>query len=671
MSGEVRKELLGVVFFGLFIFLGVSLISYSPFDVSFHTVSSRPTQNLCGKVGSYTADLIFQIFGIMGFLIAFFFLFLSFLYIRKREITQKAPFFSGVGLFFLSASILLQSILGEVDVKGVRMFFSGLLGFVLKDGLERLFGQFGSLFISSLFLFISLFFLLQAPIIEAIEKRFKRRRPVERRKEIKIRESERERQERRPHQETLDFVKDYGPYKLPSISLLDYVEKKDLRPDRETLRFNASLLEKKLKDYGIEGRVVEVRPGPVITLYEFEPAPGIKVSRIANLEDDLAMALSAYSVRIVAPIPGKSVVGIEVPNRERQTIYLREILESETFQSSTSVLTLALGMTISGEPFVADLSKMPHLLVAGATGSGKSVALNSMICSILFKATPLHVRFIMIDLKMLELSHYEEIPHLLLPVVTSPKNAKVALKWLIEEMERRYTIMAEKGSRNIERYNQKVSKEGGDIMPYIVIVIDELADLMIVSTKEVEEYIARLAQMARASGIHLVLATQRPSVDVLTGIIKANIPARIACQVSSKVDSRTIIDASGAETLLGAGDMLFMSPGLGKLMRLHGPFVSEGEIRRIVDFLKTQGRPEYRHEILEETEGEEEPIDDEKYTEAVQFVMERGEASISMIQRRFRIGYNRAARIVERMEKEGIVGPSDGVKPREVLKRWR
>lgn len=672
MSSEVKKELFGVLLFGLFIFLTVSLLSYSPFDVSFHTASSRPTENLCGKAGSFTADLILQIFGVAGFLIVLFVLFLSILYIRKKEIPEKATFFSGAALFFLSTSILLQAGLGEIDLRGVRIFFSGLVGFLLKDGLERLFGRFGSLLLSSLFLLTSLFFLLQAPLFTVLGKRFERKRLIQKKREIRIRETGKGAQEKRPYQETLDFVKDYGPYKLPSLSLLDQVEKKELRVDKETLRFHANLLEKKLRDYGIEGTVVEVKPGPVVTLYEFEPAPGIKVSRIVNLEDDLAMAFSAYSVRIVAPIPGKSVVGIEVPNKERQTIYLREILESETFQSASSFLTLALGMTISGEPFVADLSRMPHLLVAGATGSGKSVALNSMICSILFKATPVHVRFIMIDLKMLELSHYEEIPHLLLPVVTSPKNAKVALKWLIDEMERRYTVMAEKGSRNIERYNQKVGKEGGEIMPYIVVVIDELADLMIVSTKEVEEYIARLAQMARAAGIHLILATQRPSVDVLTGIIKANIPARIACQVSSKVDSRTIIDAHGAETLLGAGDMLFMGPGVGKLIRLHGPFVSEGEIKRIVDFLKSQGKPEYRHEILEVKEEEEEDlVDDEKYEEAVQFVMERGEASISMIQRRFRIGYNRAARIVERMEKEGIVAPSDGVKPREVLKRWK
>jgi len=361
-----------------------------------------------------------------------------------------------------------------------------------------------------------------------------------------------------------------------------------------------------------------------------------------------------------------------VPNKIRQTVYFREIIESKTFESSHSFLTLAVGKTISGEPFVAELAKMPHLLVAGSTGSGKSVSLNSMICSILFKATPTNVKFLMIDLKMLELSFYDGIPHLLLPVVTNAKNAKTSLRWLIDEMERRYTMMSELGVRNIDKYNQKMVKQEQDPIPYIVVVIDELADLMMTSTKEVEEYIARLAQMARASGIHLILATQRPSVDVLTGIIKANFPARISCKVFSKVDSRTILDTNGAESLLGYGDMLFLSPGISRLQRLHGPFVSEGEIKRIVEFLKGQGTPTYHTEILEEHDDEQngnDEIDDEKYKEAVEFVVDKGEASISMVQRRFRIGYNRAARIVERMEKEGIVGPSDGVKPREVLKR--
>jgi S-DNA-T family DNA segregation ATPase FtsK/SpoIIIE len=545
----------------------------------------------------------------------------------------------------------------------------------LERTLLNVFSRFGSVLISLIIFVISLFLIVQITMLSVIEQRVARRKSVERTKEIKVVEEPKPspppKEERKVVQETFEFVKDIGPYKLPSVSLLDEVERREVKVDKESIQANARILEKKLKDYGIDGKVTEVRPGPVVTMYEFEPAPGIKVSRISNLSDDLAMALSAVSIRIVAPIPGKSVVGIEIPNKVRQTVYLREIIESDLFSSSRMFLALALGKTIAGEPSVAELTKMPHLLVAGSTGSGKSVSLNSMICSILFRATPMAVRFLMIDLKMLELSFYDGIPHLLLPVVTSAKNAKTALRWLTDEMERRYALMAEQGVRNIEKYNQKVARQEGSGIPYIVVVIDELADLMMVSSREVEEYIARLAQMARASGIHLILATQRPSVDVLTGIIKANFPARISFQVSSKVDSRTILDSNGAESLLGYGDMLFLSPGLGRLQRIHAPYVSEGDIKRIVEFLKTQGAPAYHNEILEEKEesNAEDEIDDEKYQEAVNFVSERGEASISMIQRRFRIGYNRAARIVERMEQEGVVGPATGVKPREVLKR--
>ncbi|MDO9124276.1 MAG: DNA translocase FtsK, partial [Deltaproteobacteria bacterium] len=436
--------------------------------------------------------------------------------------------------------------------------------------------------------------------------------------------------------------------------------------------------------------------GPVITVYEFEPAPGVKVSRIVNLADDLALALSAVTIRIVAPIPGKAVVGIEVPNAVRETVYFREVIDSDPFRNSKSKLSFGIGKDISGEPFIFDLARMPHLLVAGSTGSGKSVSVNSMISSILFKATSEEVRFLMIDPKMLELSDYEGIPHLLLPVVTNPKKAAIALKWLVDEMERRYTVLAEKAVRNIEHYHQKMDKElkekgkvykrRGDTLegdenkteeriewlPYIVVVIDELADLMMISSKEVEESITRLAQMARAVGIHLILATQRPSVDVLTGLIKANFPARISFQVTSKVDSRTILDTICAEHLLGSGDMLFLPPGSSKLIRIHGAFISGAEIKRVVEFLKKQGKPSYEMSILtevkkeKETTGEDDEYD-EKYDEALAFLAETGQASISLIQRRFRIGYNRAARIIEKMEGEGVVGPSDGVKAREVL----
>ncbi|MBA4391214.1 MAG: cell division protein FtsK [Syntrophus sp. (in: bacteria)] len=675
MSGELKKEILGIGLLGVFLFLLVSLLSYHPLDPSFHTIADGSTRNLCGKAGSYLSDFLIQAFGMMSYFLAIFTFIFAVFYVKKKDPPNIIVFSSGLALFFLSISSLLQILVGKIHLRGVSIDFSGLLGSLLESVFMNFFSYFGSLLISVILFLISLFLIIQAPILSMIEERLARRKTADRRKEIKVTTEEKRevpKEEKKPVQEAFEFFKEIGPYKVPPATLLDPVEKREVKVDKESIQANASILEKKLKDYGVEGKVTEVKPGPVITMYEFEPAPGIKVSRISNLADDLAMALSAVSIRIIAPIPGKAVVGIEIPNKARQTVYLREMIESEVFRASHSYLTLVLGMTIAGEPYVADLAKMPHLLVAGATGSGKSVSLNSMICSILFKATPGNVRFLMIDLKMLELSFYEGIPHLLLPVVTNSKNAKTALRWMTDEMERRYSMMAEKGVRSIEKYNQKMQKqEGGETLPYIVVVIDELADLMMVSPKEVEEYIARLAQMARASGIHLILATQRPSVDVLTGIIKANFPARISCKVFSKVDSRTILDTNGAESLLGNGDMLFLSPNIGRLQRLHGPYVSEGEIKRIVEFLKQQGAPSYHNEILKEPEEEEngEEMDDEKYQEAVEFVMSKGEASISMVQRRFRIGYNRAARIVERMERGGVVGPSDGVKPREVFRK--
>jgi S-DNA-T family DNA segregation ATPase FtsK/SpoIIIE len=425
----------------------------------------------------------------------------------------------------------------------------------------------------------------------------------------------------------------------------------------------------------VEGEIVEILPGPVITMYEFKPAPGIKISKVAGLSDDLALALRAPSVRIVAPIPGKAAIGIEIPNNKRELVHLEEILTSAAYKGSPYRLTIALGKDITGLPFVTDLSKMPHLLVAGATGTGKSVSLNAMINSILFKCSPESVQFLMIDPKRIELSIYKDIPHLLHPVVTQPKEATRALRWAVREMERRYSALSDKGVRNIEAYNRKVIKEKQDepTLPYIILVIDELADLMMTSSREVEEAITRLAQMARAAGIHLIIATQRPSVDVLTGIIKANFPARISFQVSSRVDSRTILDSIGAENLLGEGDMLFLPPGVGRVTRIHGAYISEEEVRKVTDFLRGQMKPNYNPAMMEdvardeEAGGDEEDIElDEKYEKAVDMVIQTGQASISMIQRKLRVGYNRAARMIEAMEKAGVVGPSDGIRAREV-----
>jgi DNA segregation ATPase FtsK/SpoIIIE, S-DNA-T family len=428
--------------------------------------------------------------------------------------------------------------------------------------------------------------------------------------------------------------------------------------------------------------VVEILPGPVITMYEYKPAPGVKISKVAGLSDDLALAFRAPSIRIVAPIPGKAAIGIEIPNEQREMVTLKEVFSSPAYWNSNDRLPIALGKDITGSPVVADLTKMPHLLVAGATGSGKSVSINTMIQSILFRIPPDLVRFLMVDPKRIELSVYHDIPHLLHPVVTEPKEATRALRWAVAEMERRYMLLSDRGVRNIEGYNRKVSREekptsenaadgANKILPYIIVVIDELADLMMTSSRDVEESITRLAQMARAAGIHIIIATQRPSVDVLTGIIKANFPTRISFQVSSKVDSRTILDAIGAEHLLGDGDMLFMPPGVGRITRIHGPYVSEEEIKRVADFLRGQRKPDYDETILSEVSRDEEVEEgdlemDEKYQQAIDVVVQTGQASISMLQRRLRVGYNRAARMIEVMEREGIVGPSDGVRARDV-----
>jgi len=485
-----------------------------------------------------------------------------------------------------------------------------------------------------------------------------------------------------------------GTLQLPSLSLLDAHQKeRDGRVSKESLREDAQILVQKLEDFNINGRITEISPGPVITRFEFEPAPGIKITRIVGLADDLALALKAISIRIIAPIPGKAAVGIEVPNKRRETVFFKEIVSREEFLGSGSKLTVGLGKDTEGKPVINDLARMPHLLIAGSTGSGKSVLVNTIICSLLYKAIPDEVKFLMIDPKRLELSLYEGIPHLLHPVVTDPKKAAIALRWAVDEMERRYKKLAEKGVRDIVRYNQKIADEQGrrpekngkkttlaaaeqqaeqdQKMPYIVIVIDELADLMMVCARDVEVHIARLAQMARAAGIHLIVATQRPSVDILTGTIKVNFPCRISCQVSSKVDSRTILDTIGAERLLGKGDMLFLPPGSSKLQRIHGALISEEEISRIVEFLKHQMCPSYDESILlsaktEDAEAGDKEFD-EFYDQAVALVAETGQASISMLQRRLRVGYNRAARMIEKMEEQGVVGPSDGVKPRHVL----
>jgi S-DNA-T family DNA segregation ATPase FtsK/SpoIIIE len=444
---------------------------------------------------------------------------------------------------------------------------------------------------------------------------------------------------------------------------------------REQLMANASMLEAKLMEFGVEGRVLEVAGGPVITMYEYQPAPGVKIAKVSGLSTDLAMAMKAESIRVVAPIPGKNAIGIELPNPDRGLVTLRELVESPEFAALESPLSLVLGVDITGGPVVTDLGRMPHLLIAGATGSGKSVGLDCMIMSILYKAPPDRVRFLMIDPKCVELALYRDLPHLIHPVLTDPGEATTALKWAVAEMDARYRLMAERGVRNIRGYNELAEREaggaadGGGTMPYLVIVIDELSDLMLTSPKDVEVSIMRLCAKARASGIHLILATQRPSVDVLTGVIKANLPTRISFQVATKFDSRTILDQVGAENLLGKGDMLFQPPGTSRLTRLHGAYVSDEEKRRVTDHVRSFGPPEYIETLAPPESGDgagrEEP--DDRYGEAVELVRRTGKATISHIQRHLRIGYNRAARIIEDMEREGVIGPPDGTRPRQIF----
>ncbi|HXI30464.1 MAG TPA: DNA translocase FtsK 4TM domain-containing protein [Vicinamibacterales bacterium] len=470
-----------------------------------------------------------------------------------------------------------------------------------------------------------------------------------------------------------------GAYTLPPLALLD-ASKAERKIDERELMDGARLLEEKCREFSVEGSVVQIHPGPVVTTFEFKPDAGVKYAKITGLAEDLCLAMQADSV-LIDRIPGKSTVGIQIPNHTREQISLRELLESEAYKRSTSKLTIALGKTIHGEPYMADLATMPHLLIAGSTGAGKSVSMNSMLTSILYRATPDDVRLIMIDPKRLELGMYEDIPHLMTPVVVDSKQAANALRWAVREMEERYKTLAAVGVRNIEQYNRNMQaaiaagekpEEGKELklLPFIIVVIDELADLMMVASSEVEESIARLAQMARAVGIHLILATQRPSVDVITGLIKANLPSRIAIRVASKIDSRTILDGNGAEQLLGKGDMLFLPPASSRFIRVHAAYISEQETARLASFLRKQGKPVYDETITAEEKTAADGLEFEKddlYDEAARIVVSSGQASISYLQRRLRIGFSRAARLVDMMEMEGLVSPAAGGKPREVL----
>ena len=712
-KGRLRREIVGIILFFLVAFALVSILTYSPLDPSFSTAAGPgKVHNLFGVVGAYLAGGLVDAFGLGAFWIPPLLLIFSLQFFSRQSSSALIVTAAGGLLLVVATGGLFSLKQPAYELFGSRFSAGGFSGISLETVLSRYTNPAGAAVILSV-LFLVGFILATRFSLVVFSRRFIGflRVAAERAKTEYLKRQERKQKARRrrekketvirqarevkiqppaispvkevpvPRQEVFDFMREDKGFQLPSAKLLDSAEEKPTLADQENLRMQSKLLEKKLEDFGVNGHVVTISPGPVITTFEYEPAPGVKINRVVNLTDDLALALRATSVRIVAPIPGKAVIGIEIPNPERQIVRFKGVVVSSEFEKSKSKLTMCLGRDIVGNPVVADLTRMPHLLIAGATGTGKSVGLNAMICSFLYKAAPEDVKLIMVDPKRIELSLYDGIPHLITPVVTEVKKATNALHWAVREMERRYELLSEKQVRNIQQFNKKVDKEveeGSEEeslqrLPLIAIIIDELADLMMAASRDVEMALTRLAQMARAAGIHLILATQRPSVDVLTGIIKANFPTRLTFQVSSKTDSRTIIDSNGAENLLGAGDMLFMPPGTGKLQRIHGAFISEAELVRITDFLKRQGKPEYDQEVTlaaPQKADEEETLEhDERYDDAVALVTKTRQASISMLQRHLRVGYNRAARMIEVMEKEGIVGPSDGVKPREVLVR--
>ncbi|MBR9982106.1 MAG: DNA translocase FtsK [Desulfatitalea sp.] len=725
----MRKEILGILLFFLVIFSLISLLSFHEHDPSIHNAGDvSAVNNLFGTVGAQTAGLLVGLFGLGAFWVPVLLLLASVHFFSHSSRMTIAHIAGGGLLLLLTTGCLLAFKQNHYELFGHKFSAGGIIGMPLKELLVQYTNVTGGLIIAGLawligfilatgFSLVAFYRRCRSAVGFGVDRfktllsKWRERRGKARQREARIKAHERSaareieikapaiaKQPKKPappQQKLFDFMRNDSRFQLPPTDFLDDPESRPGSVNEENLRMQSKLLEKKLEDFGVHGEVVAVTPGPVITTFEYAPAPGVKINKIVNLTDDLALALRAISIRIVAPIPGKAVIGIEVPNADRETVRFKEIVASGAFEQSKSKLTLCLGKDIVGHPVVAAMDKMPHLLIAGATGAGKSVALNTMICSFLYKATPDDVKMIMVDPKRIELSAYDGIPHLITPVVTDAKKATNALYWAVKEMERRYELLSEHKARNITQYNQKLERTprkpkaaaetaageaGAEAeveelrpLPYIVIIIDELADLMMVASRDVEVALTRLAQMARAAGIHLILATQRPSVDVLTGIIKANFPTRLTFQVSSKTDSRTIIDANGAENLLGMGDMLFLPPGTGRLQRIHGAYISETELGRVIDFLKQQQTPDYDQTVVaapaEDKGGGEEKEYDERYDDAVALVSRTGQASISMIQRHLRIGYNRAARIVEMMEQEGVVGPSDGVKPREVLVR--
>ncbi|MDD5254608.1 MAG: DNA translocase FtsK [Candidatus Omnitrophica bacterium] len=714
MREKRLNEFKGVVLLAVGLIVLASLVSFTPFDLSFYTSHPNiPPRNFIHHFGAYLAGLLFFLFGWSSYAVPAIILFFGLSLFRQQKPYLSIPRSIGIALLLFSAS----SLIGMFDAGNEALGFSrgGFLGFLTSRFVKGSFGTLGGYIIFGTLLTLScalvtetlistfalsitdrckVFFKQALSFKDKIPSLPARKAPLPAKKaspeeavlnkapvqekprinmpqpafssmikpkiEIKAKPKDQPETARpRAAQEAKN-----GDYQLPTLELLDSPPPLEARQIKEDLEANARVLEETLEDFAISAKVTDIERGPVITRYELEPAPGVKLNRIVALSDDIALAMKAQSVRIIAPIPGKGRVGVEVPNTQSSIVYLKEVLASKQFQEARSPLTLALGKDISGQAVTADLDEMPHLLIAGTTGSGKTVCVNSLILSLLLRETPADLKFVMVDPKMVELMPFNGLPHLLCPVVTDAKKASHALNWVVNEMEERYRLLAKVSARNIEAYNEKQEK-----LPYIVVIIDEFADLMTVARDQIENAVTRLAQLSRAVGIHLILATQRPSVDVITGVIKANLPARVSFKVASKVDSRTVLDMNGADKLLGKGDMLFLRPGESKLIRIQGTLVSDVEINKVVDFIKAQGEPIYDEEILKEQQktgiinGEK----DDLYEEAVRIIMESNQASVSILQRRLRLGYTRAARIIDTMEQDGLVGPFEGSKPRKIL----
>ena len=680
-----------LVIFGLLTFLIITI------GIFIELLDIENKQQVIGYYGSYISSVFYYYFGLSGLIISLYGLYklLNYFSNKKDENIIKKTFF----VFLLSVSLGgLIFIFREYITLFDNYKIIGFISYKITDFLIiKLSGSIGT---TIFYIFLSIFSIIQinSNVINIVKKLFKKL--SFRKSNIKVSDVNKSDNkikinidkdlDKIPEEELIiEKVENennvslkaknkdyYSNYKLPALTLLDEPNKPKLPYDKSVAIEKAKNIEEKLLNFGIEGKITEIKPGPVITMYEYKPQAGTKINKIASLSNDLAMSLKATRVRIVAPIPGKDVVGIEVPNENRETVYLKELLSKDRFKKDTSPIFISLGKDISGSPMFMDLKKAPHLMIAGTTGSGKSVFLHSIIASMFYKASPQDLRFIMIDPKMLELSGYEDIPHLLHPVVTDPKKSAAALKWAVKEMETRYKLLSDIGVRDIDSYNNKIKNSSDydsktDVLPYIVIIIDELADLMFVAPNEIKESITRLSQMARAAGIHLIVASQRPSADVVAGLIKANFPARISFAVSSKTDSRIILDSSGAEELLGKGDMLLLQPP-NNLIRIQGSIISDKERENIASHLKIQGKPDYNSDITklinDNVENDELNIEkDPLYDQALEIIKQTQQASISMIQRRLKIGYNRAANIIEMMERDGIVGEQESAgKPRKV-----